>query len=550
MNENIFVIGHKNPDTDSICSAISYARFKQAQGEKNVIAARAGSINRQTEFILNYLKVPDPMFISDVIPKVDQAMTHEVIAHHKDNSLQGILQVMEEKNIRLVPIIDENRIYCGMVSLFDIAHEFRKEASPVNCREIFTSIKHIQIALNGELLCANNPEELFQGIFIVGAMQEESFKNVLKTVDAKNCLVITGDRLEIQKAAIESEVRGLIITGGLSTNKEMPHLAAQNKVNLLLSPYDTATTVGLVRLSTPAFKILQNYDGFLTIDEHLDEVRRKVLNAYNRGLAVLDDKNHLVGIITMADLLKFPKAKLILVDHNEISQAVNGAEQAEILEIIDHHRLGNPGTMTPILFMNQPVGSTCTLVAKLYFEQKVDLDSKTASLLLAGIISDTINLKSPTATTLDKLMIENLKNIAGLDLESFASNLLAAGVDLSGRSPKEMLLNDFKEYSEGKINFGLGQLEVVGFEEFEKIKNTLIKEIKKIREKKGYHFAGLMITDISSSHSLMIFDGEPILCHSIGYPIVEPHVAELKGVLSRKKQLLPQLLNVFKEIKI
>ena len=547
MNQVVYVVGHKNPDTDSICAAMCYAKLKQISGNPQTIAARAGHINPQTEFVLTYLKIAAAIFISDVTPKVEHAMTDEVIFYHKETSLKEILQKMEEVNIRQIPIVDDEQRYWGMVSLFNIAHEFCREANPQGSRKIFTSIKHLQQAIEGELICANPNEEAYQGVFIVGAMEEVSFKQVLATIDPKMCLVITGDRDNIQQAAIEHGVRTLIVTGGFAVSSEISQKANAGKVNLLISPYDTATTVGLVRLSTPAYSVIKGDESYLLSDEYLIEARQKILTADNRGMVVLDDQQQLVGIITRADLLRFSKTKLILVDHNEISQAVDGAEQAEIMEIIDHHRLANPQTLQPIMFINQPVGSSCTLVAKIYFEMSVEIDHNTAVLLLSGIISDTLNLKSPTTTILDKQMLEKLNQTAKLDLPEYSSQLLAAGASLKGREPREIILNDFKEYNIGRISLGIGQLEVVGFTEFDKVKPQILEQLRNIRQNRGFHFTSLMVTDIATSRSLLVFDGDRTLSRRIGYPIIEPHVIELKGVLSRKKQLLPHLLSVFKE---
>ncbi|MEW6088424.1 MAG: putative manganese-dependent inorganic diphosphatase [bacterium] len=547
MISNIFIIGHKNPDTDSICAAIAYAKLKQSQGENNVVPARAGNLNLQTEFVLSYFGVPAPLFLPDITPNVGHAMSKEVIFCNKNASLKELLAVMEKNNIRLIPLVDERDCYCGIVSLFDIAHGLFREVTPLNSREIFTSVKYIHAALGGKLLNAYHSDDVFQGIFLVGAMQELSFGKVLSGLDHKKCIVITGDREEIQEIAIENGVRALVVTGGLSISEEIRRMAVEHNVNLLVSPYDTATTLGFVRLSTPAYRVAQNYDGTFTADELLEEAQLKILKAYNRGMAVLNEEHKITGIITMADFLKFSKPKLILIDHNEISQSVDGADQCEIMEIIDHHRLANRETLHPILFINQPVGSTCTLISRLYFEKNIEIDPKTAGLLISGIISDTVNLKSPTTTALDKEMMERLNNTAKLDLEIYSAKLLASGVNIAGRSPEEIILSDFKEYKTGKITFGVGQIELVGFSEFDKIKHRLTEELVKIRRSRKYNFSALLVTDISVSNSLLVFDGDVNLCRRLGYPLLEPHIAELKGVLSRKKQLAPHLLSIFKE---
>lgn len=547
MIDNIFVIGHKNPDTDSVCAAIAYAKLKQSMGEKNVVSARAGSLNLQTEFVLSYFGVSAPVFLPDITPSVGHAMEKEVISCSKNTSIKELLAMMEKHNIRLIPLADETGLYSGMISLFDIAHNLFREVNPINSREIFTSIKFIHASLGGKLLNAYQPDDVFQGNFLVGAMKELSFGKVLFGLDHQKCIVITGDREEIQEIAIENGVKALIVTGGLPVSKEIQRMAVEHNVNLIVSPYDTATTVGLVKLSIPAYRVAQNYDGTLNENESLEDARLKILKAFNRGMAVLDEEHKLCGMITMADFMQFSKPRLILVDHNEISQSVDGADQCEILEIIDHHRLANRETLHPILFINQPVGSTCTLIAKLYFEKNIEMDKKIAGLLISGIIADTLNLKSPTATALDKEILEKLNETAKLDLKKYSEKLLASGVNIKGRNPEEIILSDFKEYKTGKITFGVGQVELVGFSEFEEIKHRFMEELIKIRRNRKYNFAALMVTDISTSNSLLIFDGDVNLCRRLGYPLLEPHVAELKGVLSRKKQLAPHLLSIFKE---
>lgn len=547
MNQKTYIIGHKNPDTDSICSAIGYARFKQLQGDSQTVAIRAGEINPQTEFVLNTWQTAAPPFLPSLIPNVGQAMTPDVVYRHPETSIKEILQLIEENNIRLIPIADEQKRYRGIVSLFDIAQEFYWSANPQKGRVIFTSVNHIHQALGGKILFAENRNETFSAILLIGAMQESSFIRILSNLEPQKCVVITGDREEIQKAAIGYKVKALVVTGNLPVSASICEMAQQRQVNLVNSPYDSAVTMNLIKLSAPAYRVAQKRDGHLTAETPLEQAKPKILEARNRGMVVLDSEEKLIGIITRADLLRYAKPRLILVDHNELSQAVEGSSQAEIMEIIDHHRLANPQTLQPILFLNQPVGSTCTIIAKLYFDHQVDLDKQTAGLLLSGIISDTLNLKSPTATSLDARIMEKLNTIAGINIEEYSNQMFGAGTNLADCHPEEVVLNDFKEYKTDKITFGVGQIEVVGFGGLEKIKPQLIEGLKKARQSRTYHFSALLVTDISASNSLLIFDGTQNLLHRIDYPLLEPHIAELKGVLSRKKQLLPHLLTIFKD---
>lgn len=539
------IIGHKNPDTDSICSALGYAALKKAMGEKGVIAARAGNINPQTEFVLRYFKQEPPVYLSDVHPKVRDVMTTDIATASRKTPLCAVINDMGRRNIRYMPVTEEGRPV-GVLSLSAVAeHLIVRTPSPTS--EVYTSISNVIEALQASAVHLFSADEEFSAAVFVGAMAEESFKDVVqRKCDAKNCIVIVGDREAIQKAAITScNVRLLIITGGLEVNADISKMAESNGVSVIISPFDSATTAWLTLLSTPVGHMCSAE--FLHVSEKatLKEFRPKVKD----GIGVVTDSQGVMsGVITHADLLKTSGARLILMDHNELSQAIDGADEAEIVEVVDHHRLGNFHTSTPIRFVNEPVGSTSTLVGERFFRKGIEPEKGIAGLLMSGIISDTVMLKSPTATERDRAMIEWLSGKAGVDPVEYSRELFKAGSGLAGRTPSDIIGTDFKSYEVKGKSFAMGQVEVVGFGDFYDVRESLEKELMKRKEAGGHALAGLLVTDISYGNSLLLAVVDREVEAALGYPAIDSNLYELKGVLSRKKQVAPHILNLFSEL--
>jgi manganese-dependent inorganic pyrophosphatase len=541
--KSTIIIGHKNPDTDSICSAIGYAALKKALGEEGIIAARAGNINPQTAFVLRYFNQESPVYLSDVYPKVRDVMTTDIASAQKNSPLCTVINSMGAKNARFMPITEEGRPV-GLLSLSTLAEQLIVR-TPSPTREVYTSIRNVVEALQARPIYMVSAEEEFTATVFVGAMAEESFRDVIERCNPRDCIVIVGDREVIQKAAIARGVRLLVITGGLDVIPEILRLAKDSGVSVIVSPFDSATTAWLTLLSSPVGHFCSR--DYLVVSEN--EVLREFRSRIKEGMGVVADANgRLSGVIAPADLLRPSGIRLILVDHNELSQAVDGASEVEISEVIDHHRLGNFHTSMPIRFVNEPVGSTSTLIAERFFRKGIDPERAIAGLLLSGIISDTLMLKSPTATERDLEMVDKLSAMAGIDPVTYAQELFRAGSGLSGKAPLDIIKADFKAYNVKGKRFGIGQVEVVGFGEFYDVRSALEEGLLRLKEAEEYSLAGLLVTDISYGNSLLLAISDSEVSSALGYPSVGKNLYDLKGVLSRKKQVVPHILNLFSKL--
>ncbi len=545
--DKIFVIGHRNPDSDSICSAVAYADLRRRQGLEGVSAARAGTINQQTQFILDHLRVEVPQLLADVHPRIKDVVTGQVISIHQAAPMSEAVELYHQNHIRMLPIVDDDERVKGLLHLKGVTDFFLVPAEPEKMRRIRASIRSIQRCLKGENQCFFDEEEVEELDLHVGARREESFRRWLDVMEPRKTILITGDRPGIQRLAVEAGVRILIISGNTPLSEELLAIARRNRVSVLISRYDTANCVWLTRMATPV-GLLAN-DDFMTVapTDLLEDLRLKLAYGQQSGAAVVTPEGKLVGLATKSHLIKNSPIKLILVDHNELGQAVPGAEKVDILEVIDHHRLGNFHTSLPIRFINQPLGSTCSLVSTLYQQAGLRPEKKIAGLLLAGLLSDTVILKSPTTTDIDRQLIPWLEECSELDHQLFGSQLFAAGSPMASGAPaRKLILTDFKEYGVGDYKIGLGQVEVVNFHTFHERRDELRDELQKIRAEKGYELVALLVTDIVMENSLLLTAGSSELPYLIGYPQEGDNLYRLNGVLSRKKQLVPHLMKVFK----
>jgi manganese-dependent inorganic pyrophosphatase len=415
-------------------------------------------------------------------------------------------------------------------------------------RRVCASIQNLARTLGGRVLVPSGPEHEREFTLMVASMQLESFKERLAALDPQHLLVIVGDRVRIQKMALEARVAVLIVSGNNDVPPELIEAAQRAGVSLLVSPHDSATTALLCRAAITVEHMV--HEQFLSFqdDELLEEVQAMATASHFHVFPVLDSEKQTIGILSKSDFLKKPDRKLILVDHNELSQAVPGADQVEILEIIDHHRLGALTTTQPILFRNEPVGSTSTIVAECFFRNQVELSKNLAGLLLAGLVSDTLNLTSPTSTERDGQILRRLEKISGVNAGSFLEKLFASGSVLTSSPPDEAILADCKEFAEQGQTFSAAQIEEVGFETFWKRKDELFEALERHRARKKYFFAVLLVTDVSRKSSLMLVAGPPALQRTIDQPLLQPGVFEMPGFVSRKKQLLPYLADCLKKL--
>jgi manganese-dependent inorganic pyrophosphatase len=544
----ILVIGHRNPDTDAICSAIGYAEFKRRTGMIEAVAARCGDTNDRIDFVLKTFGVPAPKFVADVSPKISDVMQRKILSVRPESTAAEALQLMDEKNLRILPVMDAGQKCRGLLSLFKLSKFlFPAVNRTQNSREILSSLNNLASTLGGKVVLGFEPDREDELILIIGAMREESFGARLEKFSPEKLCVVVGDRHDIQSFAIRSGVRLLVVTGGGPVEPKTLEAAREKKVSVIISPHDTATTASLCRAAVAVRHVLN--EEFLCFRESapLAAVREEALSSGYLAFPVLNGEGQTVGILSKTDFLRTVTRKLILVDHNELSQAVQGADEVEIIEIIDHHRIGALATQQPILFRNEPVGSTSTIVADCFFRNGVELPRAVAGLLLAGVVSDTLNLTSPTTTPRDSEVLKRLEQLSFVNAREFTEKLFASGSLLTLKSAPQAIQTDCKEYAENNVKFSVAQIEEIGFEQFWKRKDELLAALETYRAGRAYHFSTLLVTDVTTQNSLLLVVGDEKFIKRINYPRLEPGIYELRDVVSRKKQLLPYLTHCLRE---
>jgi manganese-dependent inorganic pyrophosphatase len=540
--KEVFVIGHRNPDTDAICSAIGYAEFKRRTGMPEAVAARCGDTNDRIDFVLRTFGIEPPRFVADVAPKVRDVMQAEVLSVAPDTTAAEALELMDEHNLRILPVLDDERACRGLLSLFKLSKFLLPAAKRlIDSRRVLSSLDNLSRTLGGKLLVAHEADREEDLVLMIGAMGPESFAERLENYAREKLAVVVGDRWDIQNLAIREGVRVLIVTGGLGIEPKTLEAARKKGVSLISSPHDTATTAALCRAAVAVRHMLTEEFLALREDDSLTAVRTSAVASGYAAFPILDAAGRTVGVMSKTDLLKTVQRRLILVDHNELSQAVLGADQVEIIEIIDHHRIGTLTTHQPILFRNEPVGSTSTIVADCFFRQGVELPKPIAGLLLAGLVADTLNLTSPTTTPRDADVLARLEAIAEVEAREFTDQLFASGSLLTLKPAPQAITTDCKEYREDGGAFSVAQIEEIGFDQFAKRKDELLTALGEYQRQRGYLFSALMVTDVTRQCSMLLVAGAKKFLDRVDYPKVEPGIFELREVVSRKKQLLPYL---------
>jgi len=528
---------------DSICSAVAYAHFKRETGMQNVIAARAGNTNERIDFVLGKFGIEAPAFISDMSPRVSDVMNRAVISVTADSAVYDAIQMIDRKRLRGLPVIDEKKRFLGLLSAFKISHLLfppREEAT--NARVILASFASIVETFGGRLLCGTLQTETIEHLLLVGAMNYDTFGDTLQRYEGRNLVLVVGDRSEIQTRAIDSGVRSIIVTGSLPVHESILRAAREKEVTIASSPYDTATTVLLARGAVRAGRMIeQDYVSF-SPDTLLDEAREQGAGSASFVFPILNEDGTLAGILSKSDFLKPPSRQLILVDHNELSQAVHGADRVPIIEVLDHHRLGGFASSSPILFWNNPVGSTSTLVTLSYRQAGIPIPPRIAGLLMAGLISDTLNLTSPTATPVDKQALEHLSEIAKTSPAELAEQIFSVGSPLLTMKPSQVVTADCKEYEENGIRFSVAQIEEISFSHLPEKQTGLVEALEDYCNRRKLLFSALLVTDVNTQTSLLLVCGVPEFLRRIDFPAHGPNTWEVNGIVSRKKQLLPYLL--------
>jgi manganese-dependent inorganic pyrophosphatase len=547
-----YIIGHKNPDADAICSAIAYAAFKAAKGETGYVAARCGNSNARIDTILSRFEQPLPAYVSDVSPRVRDFMISNVVSVSPQATCAEALELIDRHDIRLLPVTDESHHVVGSISLPHLGGIFIPRISePRLMRQVHTSLAHIVRALKAtalHLVAESRTEELFVRL---GAMDVRTFWKISEreNIPPAQSLIIVGDRRDIQERAIALGVRMIIISGGLPVDDDIVAQAKASGVSLIISPWDSATTAWGVRTASTISRVIEKEFTSFHPDARIGEVRRKMSSFTAPAAMVVDDDGKLVGVLSKSDLLKPVQTRLVLVDHNEMTQAVTGAEEVTISEIIDHHRLGSLNTAQPILFINEPVGSTCTIVADLFRREGLKPSPSIAGIMMSGLISDTLHLKGPTTTRKDTIILAWLAEIAGVNSKTLADEIFNSGSVILAQPPEKIVRSDFKIYEEEGLRFAVSQVEELGFGNFWQHAKPIASALRELRDDEKLAFAALLVTDINTQNSLLLVKGEPGIIERITYAHVEQdEIFDLPGIVSRKKQLIPYLTSLLKEM--
>lgn len=539
MKKTVYIFGHKNPDTDSVVSATAYARLKQLQGFSNYKAARAGHFNPQTDYIFKKFNVESPKYIPSLTPKVEYYMEDECTVVDENKSVWAAIGEMERAHLRALPVVDKDGKYKSLLHYSAFAQKLLDILNPDNKVSISTSIALITRTMNAQPLIVHNQDEIFKSTILVGAASDGTFTRMLEEHKSENIIVITSDRENIYEACIERRVKLLIITSGYMLNKELKEKAQKNGVSVIMSPYTTSGTVMMIAYSTPVSLMADPEIQPVHPEDTISKIRQVLLDSPIRRLPVVDADNKVIGIISEHDLTNEPNIQLILVDHNELSQAVEGTEHYKIQEVIDHHRIGPLSTTYPITFINKPIGSTSTIITTLYQEAKIPIPKDIAGLLLCGIVSDTLILQSTTTTDIDRQTAAYLSTITDLDIQAVGKEILTAGSRIKGRTAAEVIHQDMKEYHEDKAVYTVSQIEVGNLKEILDRKKEFISELEIERRGNKAIFAALLVTDITQLSSILFLSADEKFRPFITFPKLETDIYFLKDVVSRKKQLIP-----------
>lgn len=541
MDNEIYVIGHKNPDTDSICSAIAYARLKQILTGGQYKAKRAGQINSETKFVLERFKVPAPSYLSDVRPQVRDIEIRRTEGVNKNISLKTAWALMRKNNVVTLPIVDSSNHLEGLITIGDIAKSYMDVYDSHILTKAETPCINIIETLEGELIVGDKSEQFTKGKVLIAAANPDLMENYIESGD----IVVLGNRYESQLCAIEMNAKCIIVCDGAKVSKTITKLAQNNGCTIITTPYDTFTVARLLNQSIPIRFFMTDQDLItFTTEDYIEDIWAVMAKKRHRDFPILGKDGLYKGMISRRNLLDARRKKVILVDHNEKSQAVDGLEDAEILEIIDHHRLGSLETISPVFFRNQPLGCTATIIYQMYLENGIEVEPHIAGLLCSAILSDTLVYRSPTCTEIDRALAEELAAKAGIKVEEYAKEMFAAGSNLTSKSPEEIFYQDFKKFTAGDITFGVGQINSMNEEELEAIKEKLVPYMQKAFRDHGVGMLFFMLTNIMESSTELLYQGngaKDLLVNAFKLD-KEKDVIYLKGVVSRKKQLIPALM--------
>ncbi|MEM1441254.1 MAG: putative manganese-dependent inorganic diphosphatase [Verrucomicrobiota bacterium] len=548
-----WVMGHKNPDTDAICSAIAYAEFLKQTRMPTAQAACCGPPNSRTEWVLAQAGLPRPKLMSDVYLRADDICRSDVTMAKATDTVIEAYRTMTTNGFRSLPVADDNGKLAGMLALQDLLEllipstEMGDEA-----RKVTTSTEAIARILDAEIIhLTDNCHEEQDYLMMVAGSSEPVMQERIARLPSDELLIITGDRIGVQLQAVEAGVRCLVITSGFSPPSAIISAAKDSKTAIIVTKRDTASSTQLIRGARSIQNAISKEFISFSPETKLQAIKEKIKTNRRQALFPVcePETNTLIGVFSRTDLVNPEKQKLVLVDHNEFSQAVSGADEAHVIEVIDHHRLsGNLVTKEPIQFINKTVGSTCTIVGSAFRAHDITPEKGIALCICAGIISDTLNLTSPTTTEEDREVLEWASSIANVDVDKFKEFFFSAGSVLRGSDVTQAINSDRKEFEESGYRLSISQVEEIGFDYFWPSRDDLQEALRNTIEANGLDFACLMVTDITLNDSLLLVESSPEIRQRISYPKKDSHLFSLKGVVSRKKQLFPYIGSVLAEI--
>ena len=544
--EKIYVIGHKNPDTDSICSAIAYADLRQKVTGQVHEAKRAGHVNDETAYVLDRFGVEAPKLLTDVRLQVRDLDIHEMPGLKPNASIRDTWERMRQEQAKTLPIVKDDELV-GVVSTGDIAKSYMDVYDNEILSKARTQYRNIIKTLDGTMITGNEHGYFMRGKVAIGA----SSPNLMEEFIEKDDLVILGDREEAQACAVNIDASCMVICKDAEVSPKLIQKAKEQSIVIIQTPYDTFTTARLINQSIPVkFYMTSGPLTMFRMNDYVDDIKDIMAKKRFRDFPILDRHGRFKGFISRRRFLGASKKKVILVDHNERSQAVDGIEEAEIIEIIDHHRLGDIETVSPITFRNQPVGCTATIINQMYEENEIEVPREIAGLLCGAIISDTLLFRSPTCTPLDERTAKKLAKISDIDLEQMAQEMFNAGSNLKGKSAEDICFQDFKQFTVNDTIFGVGQITSMRKEELAAIRDMMTEHLPKVLEAHNLNMIYFMLTDI-------LAESTALLCVGTGARGIDlsafdlPDNAKsliLKGVVSRKKQLIPVLVETMQQM--
>ena len=544
----VVVIGHRNPDTDSICSAIAYAELKNKTSDLVCEARRAGKMNQETEFVLKKFGVTPPRMCTDVNPKIRDVDYRQVPGIPGSTSLRKAWEIMRDQKIDTLPVTSEEDELQGVITVKDIATANMDLFDTGILAKSRTSYRNILETLGATMVVGSEDAECTTGHIRIGTATPEMLESSMEKGD----IVILTNRYESQLCAIEKEASLIIICNGAKVGRTIQHIAAETGVAIMSAPCDTYAAAKLISQCAPISYYMTRDDIMkFTLVTPVADVTRVMAKVRHRYFPILDADGKYCGMISRRNIINLRKRRIILVDHNEATQAVEGFDQAEILEIIDHHRIGSLETSGPVYFRNQPVGCTATIITQMYDENSMEIPPQIAGLLLAAILSDTLVFRSPTCTPLDEALAKRLAKIAGVDIDEFASEMFEAGEKLDGKTAEEVFLQDFKVFMCGDIRFGVAQGSYMTRKNLLAAEALLQPYLEEARNKQNVEDIYMLLTDVPKEESVVISDGRyasEVLSDGFETQPAEDGSFTLPGVVSRKKQFIPALMTAYQEL--